>query len=176
MNRTILMGRLGGLRLSARPNALIGLALLWLLLSALGIGLLKLPVDQAILGGLIATLLHFAGELIHQLGHAWAAARTGYPMSGVRFWWVLSQSIYPKDEGDLPARIHIRRALGGPSISVVMAFLSGLLTLVLSGMPSVVWWVLLFFFLDNLLVFTLGALLPLGFTDGSTLLHYRNKP
>ncbi len=34
----------------------------------------------------------------------------------------------------------------------------------------------LFFFLDNLLVLTLGALLPLGFTDGSTILRWRAKP
>jgi hypothetical protein len=155
---------------------LIGLVVLWLLLTALGIGVLRLPVGLAILGGLIATLLHFAGEMIHQLGHAWAAARTGYPMSGVRFWWMLGQSIYPNDQGNLPARIHIRRALGGPSISVIMAFLSGLLAFALSTTQSVAWWAALFFFLDNLLVFTLGALLPLGFTDGSTLLHYRNKP
>jgi hypothetical protein len=31
---------------------------------------------------------------------------------------------------------------------------------------------LVFFFLDNLLVFTIGSLLPLGFTDGSTLLAW----
>jgi hypothetical protein len=30
----------------------------------------------------------------------------------------------------------------------------------------------IFTFIDNLLVFTAGALLPLGFTDGSTLLHW----
>ncbi|MBK7920605.1 MAG: hypothetical protein IPJ94_31005 [Chloroflexi bacterium] len=30
-------------------------------------------------------------------------------------------------------------------------------------------------FLDNLLVLTLGAFLPLGFTDGSTLLRYMNQ-
>jgi len=28
--------------------------------------------------------------------------------------------------------------------------------------------------LDNLLVFTIGAFLPLGFTDGDTLLRYMN--
>jgi hypothetical protein len=37
---------------------------------------------------------------------------------------------------------------------------------------AVTGFLLLFFFLDNLLVFTLGAFLPLGFTDGSTLLRY----
>jgi hypothetical protein len=32
-----------------------------------------------------------------------------------------------------------------------------------------------FFFLENLFVFTLAAFLPLGFTDGSTLLEWRGK-
>jgi hypothetical protein len=34
----------------------------------------------------------------------------------------------------------------------------------------------LFAFWNNLLFFTLGALLPLGFTDGSTLLKYWGQP
>lgn len=176
MSKTIFLGRLGGLTLSARPNALIGLILLWLALSAIGIGLLRLPLPSAVAGGLVAALLHFIGELVHQLGHARAAARTGYPMSGVRFWWVLGQSIYPRDEGDLPAPVHIQRALGGPTASLIMALIGGLIALALRAVGGMAWWVALFFFLDNLLVFTLGAFLPLGFTDGSTLLRYRNRP
>ncbi len=30
--------------------------------------------------------------------------------------------------------------------------------------------------IDNLFIFTIGSLLPLGFTDGSTLLHWWGKP
>jgi hypothetical protein len=33
-------------------------------------------------------------------------------------------------------------------------------------------WVAALVLLDNLLVFTLGAFLPLGFTDGSTILRW----
>jgi hypothetical protein len=36
-------------------------------------------------------------------------------------------------------------------------------------------WVLPLFSLDNLFFFTLGALLPLGFTDGSTILRWMGK-
>jgi hypothetical protein len=39
----------------------------------------------------------------------------------------------------------------------------------LGGLP---WYLALFALADNLLVFTIGALLPLGFTDGSTILHW----
>jgi hypothetical protein len=48
-------------------------------------------------------------------------------------------------------------------------------TLLLRSLGSALWWVGVFFFLDNLIVFTLGALLPLGFTDGSTLLYWWGK-
>ena len=41
------------------------------------------------------------------------------------------------------------------------------------GLP---WWLAAFVVADNLLVFTLGALMPLGFSDGSTLLRWRGKP
>jgi hypothetical protein len=37
------------------------------------------------------------------------------------------------------------------------------------------WLLATFFFLDNLLVLTLGSFLPLGFTDGSTLLEWWGK-
>ncbi|MEI2608850.1 MAG: hypothetical protein V9G20_09490 [Candidatus Promineifilaceae bacterium] len=34
------------------------------------------------------------------------------------------------------------------------------------------WWVSILFFIQNFFIFFLGAFLPLGFTDGSTLLRY----
>jgi hypothetical protein len=93
-------------------------------------------------------------------------------MSGVRFWGFLGTSLYPKNEGNLPAQIHIRRALGGPIGSLLLALIMGLLTLLLQPSGGLFYALVLFLFLDNLFVLTLGALLPLGFTDGSTLLHY----
>ena len=172
MSTTYKLGTVTGLRLSARPTAFIGGLLLWAILSGVGIGLLKLSPAAAILGALLATLLHYLADTVHQLGHAWAARRTGHPMTGVQFWWVLSSALYPPDEPELPAAIHIRRALGGPLASLILTLIAGGITLALAGAGGVLWYVALFFFLDNLLVLTLGALLPLGFTDGSTLLHW----
>lgn len=174
MTRSRDLGNLAGLRLTTAPSAIAGSLILWALLSVIGVALDLSPV-AAVVGGLIAVLLHWLGEIVHQLGHAWAARRTGHPMIGIRFWWVLSASIYPRDEGPLPAAVHIRRALGGPTGSLLLTLVAGLLALLLRPGGGVAWWVALFFFLDNLLVFTLGALLPLGFTDGSTLLHWWGK-
>jgi hypothetical protein len=37
------------------------------------------------------------------------------------------------------------------------------------------WWLALFFFLENFVVFTLEVFLPLGFNDGSTLLYWLRR-
>ncbi len=170
--REISLGHMAGLRISALPSALIGAVGLWTLLTMLGAVIIPLPIGSAIIGGLLATLAHFLSELLHQLGHAFAARRTGYPMTGVRYWFVLGTSIYPSNEPALPGRIHIQRALGGPPISLLIGLIAGVLTLFVNGLAS---WVLLFIAIDNFFVLGLGAFLPLGFTDGSTILAWRGK-
>ena len=166
------LGSIAGLRLRAQPSTIISSIVLWVLLSGAAVGLLALSPGWAFLGALVAVALHWLSVLMHQLGHALAARRTEYPMVGIEFWLLLSCSLYPKEEPALPADIHIRRALGGPIASLALSLLAGLCVLALYGGGGVLWWVALFFFLDNLLVLTLGAILPLGFTDGSTLLYW----
>ena len=98
-------------------------------------------------------------------------------MIGIRLgeWGLLGTSVYPPDEQTLPARIHIRRALGGPTGSLLLSAVAAVTALALRTVGGALWWVALFFFLDNLVVFTLGAFPPLGFTDGSTLLQWWGK-
>ena len=171
------LGQVAGLKLSAEPLAIVGTVLLLGALSAVAIGVLDLPVWQALIGGLVAVALHWVSDIAHHLGHAWTARRTGYPMSGVRLgkWGVLGTSLYPPDELALPAAIHIRRALGGPVGSLLVTLVAAAAALALRAGGGVLWWVAAFVFLDNLLLLTLGAFLPLGFTDGSTLLHWWGK-
>jgi hypothetical protein len=187
----IKLGKVAGLELSARPSAIVGFILLWVLLGGVAALLFKVPLGEAIVGGFIAVVLHYVSEIVHNLGHAWAARRTGYPMIGVRLFGVLGVSLYPQDEPPLPADVHIRRALGGPAASLLLTLVAGAIALALrpsaalGAGPSTVlragllgktpWLVAVFCFLENLLVFTLGAFLPLGFTDGSTLLEWWGK-
>ncbi|MCP4425955.1 MAG: hypothetical protein GY803_15790, partial [Chloroflexi bacterium] len=121
MNRTLRLGKAGNLKILARPTAVYGILLLWLIFSLAGWLWLDLEAGTAVLTALIAAILHFFGEFWHQLGHAWAARRSAWPMSGIMFVWVLAASLYPKDEPELHARVHIRRALGGPSASLLMS-------------------------------------------------------
>lgn len=173
MNKTYPLGSFYGLQFSFRFSALIATGILWIVLAFIG-HLLSLTWAQAILGGLVGVALHFFGETWHQLGHAWAARRTGYPMQGVEFWLLLGRSIYPADEPELPGRVHIRRALGGAPASFLLTLIAGVLVLTVRD-QTVMYWLAWFAFLENFLVFTLGAFLPLGFTDGSTLLRYWRK-
>jgi hypothetical protein len=87
----------------------------------------------------------------------------------------VSTALYPPDEPPLPADIHIRRALAGPAGSLLVTLVAGVAAYLLRSVGGTLWYVGVFLFLDNLVVLTLGALLPLGFTDGSTLLHWWGK-
>ena len=171
LNRIFIRGRLFGLEHTVLGSAILGLLLLWTLLAAGAWYLLDQPPVSAALLGLAAALLHFGGEVWHQYGHARAARRAGAPMIAVRYWLVLGSSIYPEDEPEQQPKVHIRRALGGPLASLSLAaVLAGLLLAFAPGTP--VFYLTAFACLDNLLVFGLGSFLPLGFTDGSTILRY----
>jgi hypothetical protein len=176
MPAKILLGELFGLELSAKANTIFWAAILGLGLFLVGVFFLKLTLAESLVGAIVCILLHYVSELVHQLGHAGAARRAGYPMRGVRFWGLLSTSVYPKDEPPLPGKIHIRRALGGPAVSLIFAMIWLLLVLIAVPVGGVGFWVAVFIFLDNLFVLTIGSLLPLPFTDGGTLVTWWGKP
>jgi len=171
------IGKIIGLRLSVEPLFIVGTIVLWIGLSGIGILMLDLRFSQAVVGGLIAALLYWLSEIVHQLGHAYAAHRTGYPMVGIHLgkYLFFGASLYPENEEPLPAEIHIRRALGGPISSLVFTVVTGVVALILYPGKDVLWWIVVFVCIINLLVFTIGPFLPLGFTDGSTLLKWWGK-
>lgn len=160
-----------GLRLTWKRSALVGSVLLVALLLLAGLTLIHLPPGEALLGAVIGALLYWSGETVHQFGHAWAASAVGYPMSGIRYWGLLSTSVYPPDEPPLRGALHIRRALGGPFFSFIYSVVAAVLAAVAQP-NSIFGWLMVFLTLVNVFIFTLGALLPLGFTDGSTILTW----
>ncbi len=171
MNRWQL-GKVLGVEVWFTQSSLLLSGLLWLLLGVGAAVWLKLTWGMAVVVGGTAVILHWLGELLHQLGHAWVARRVGYPMRKLVSWLVLFGSSYPKDEPPLHATVHIRRALGGPAVSLAITLIAGLLLLMLPANRSPGTLLTGFVFWENLLVFFLGAFLPLGFTDGSTLLTW----
>lgn len=175
MTKKFKIGQFAGLNVDARSSTLIAFVIIFLLLWLIAFFIISLPLGSAIIIAFIAAILHFGLELWHNLGHAFVARSTGYPMIGILFIGPLAMSRYPKDEIDLPANIHIKRALGGPVNSLVLSLILKIMAWSLRNDPNVLWWLLVFLFLDNLLVFTFGALLPLGFTDGSTISYWMRE-
>ncbi len=148
---------------------------LWLIFFLTGTYILDFTPIESIIGALFAVLLHWISDVCHQLGHAWVARQVGYPMREIRLVHILAASIYPKDEPELPAETHIRRALGGPPASFLLGLVGGIISWAVRPTGGMIYAVALFFFIDNALVLGLGAFLPLGFTDGSTLLKWLPK-
>lgn len=175
-SREYRLGRIGYLALSAEPLAVMGSLALAVVFFVVGIGVLHLTFAEAVVASFAAVVLHWISDLLHQLGHAWAAQSTGHPMVGIHFGFlgILSSSRYPPDEIELPPAIHIRRALGGPTMSLLVAALAFLVVRPLEP-GGVLGWLGVFFLVDNLFVLGLGSLVPLGFTDGSTVLHWVRK-
>jgi len=175
--KEIRLGQVATLDITADWKAVAGSLVLWVLIGAIGTLWLGLTPFAAILGGLLATILHWLSEIWHNLGHARAAENSGHPMTGIYLGegLLLGRSLYPPDEPPLPAEVHIKRALGGPTNSLLLAMIAFAVTLIVGPNGGVAWWVALFVFFENLFVFCLGAFLPLGFTDGSTILKWRRK-
>jgi hypothetical protein len=176
MNKCYSLGQIGNLTITANQTAVLGGLVLAGIYSVVGFKLFRLRPSQAIAGGLAATMLHFLSELWHQFGHARSARTSGYPMEGIHLWGVLGTSIYPADEPVLPADVHIRRAMGGPKASLWATIIGTLVAFLIGPAKGIPGMLATLFALENWLIFTLGAFLPLGFieTDGSILLRYRH--
>ncbi len=175
-SKSISIGHFAGLDFFIARQFWLGSAVLT---GVIGLGLAlfaDLSPLSALLGGLLGMGLFWLADILHNLGHAIAARRTGHPMIGIRLGFLLffGTCIYPRGEGTLPGAVHMRRALGGPILSTALGLVDIALGLLIGGTVGA--WVLGFGLL-NLLWYGLGSLLPLGFTDGSTLLFYwRNRP
>jgi hypothetical protein len=163
-----ILGSPFGVQLRAHRSVLIGILGMWALMSAIAAGVLRIPARLAAGVGLAATAVHWLSTLTHQGGHALAAHQTGHPMKGTTLWWVMSRSVYPRNEPELPPEIHIQRALGGPIANTALGILFGLLVAVLPRRTPA-WWLALLGLLENLFVFGAQVIVPLPFNDGGTI-------
>src|SRR5947209_5898633 len=115
----IRVGRVLGMEISLAQGFALGTVAVLVVFWMLGIVVFQRRPANALVGAFALTLLHWLNELVHNYGHYRAALSTGFPMDGVRLgtresFSVFGTSVYPKDEQELSARVHIRRAVGGP--------------------------------------------------------------
>jgi hypothetical protein len=169
--------RVAGMQVDLAPGFYVATVILLAFFIVLGIALFHRGPANAIFGAFVLVLLHWLSETWHNFGHHTAARWTGFPMDGVRLgstegMGLFGTSIYPEHEGDLSAAVHLRRAMGGPASNALLAAVGALATMVLGLTGSHFSWVGIVFTLENFLVFGLGNFIPLGFNDGSTLLHW----
>jgi hypothetical protein len=158
--------------LSLFTAALTAIGLSWLAARQM-----LLPLGSALLAGTLLTLISIASDWLHQMGHARAAHATGYPMRGIEFVFaVFSVCRYPADEPPLSRAVHIRRALGGFWVNLIVAIVLAPYAMLAWMQGGVTGWVLGWTALFNLGgVFI--AFLPLDIpgvfsTDGGILLRY----
>ena len=177
MSQERAIGTVNGLNLSVEPMFYVGSIVIWVGMSIASGMMLGLSTVMAAIIGFVALVLYWISEIVHQLGHAYAARQTGHPMVGIRLgkFGVFSTSLYPQDEGVLPAKVHVRRALGGPIGSLLFGLVMGVLALLLNSAGGVVQWLAFYMVILNVGLFAFGPLAPLGFTDGSTLLEWWGK-
>lgn len=167
--KSIQFGKMFGLQISFIPLLFAGIAFIWIALSLAGYFVFDIPLGKSIGLGFVAMFLHYLLELIHSLGHAIAAKWTGYPMIEIRFgvYGFYAQTLYPKNELELPSSTHIIRALGGPIANLILSFI---LFATLSLWQGNWHWVGMFVLLDNL-IYVVQVFIPLGFNDVSTILR-----
>lgn len=133
------------------------------------------PLDSLI-AGVLAMLLHWILDIAHQYGHKLAADFTGHPSIGLRLWGILSETLYPANEGPLPPKVHIRRALGGPIMSVLVGILLLLPSSWMWAQGGMAQFLSGFMLLLSFGALGFGALLPLDSKwltiDGGTIWRY----
>lgn len=169
-----------GVTTSVSLLSLLTAALTVIGLSWLAARQMLLPLGSALLAGVLLTLISLASDWLHQMGHARAARATGYPMRGIEFvFTVFSVGRYPADEPPLPPAVHIRRALGGFWVNLLIAVVLAPYAMLAWMQGGVTGWVLgwtALFNLGGVLISFLPLDLPGVFaTDGGTLLRYWKK-
>ncbi len=174
-NRTYTLGKVLGLKVTIEASAVVAGFVLWAVLAVLGKEFLALTGPDVVVGGGLLVLMHYGLGFLHQFGHALAAAQTRHEMVGMHYWLLLTRSIYPYNEPPLSAKVHIQRAKGGPIASAIVSGILGVLSLLLIPVGGLVLEMVVFLFLDNLLINTLGALLPLPGMDGGTIKYWQGK-
>jgi hypothetical protein len=164
-----------GLELTATRSAVVTYAALACVGAVAASRRWRLSTTSSVGAGLLVAALHAAAVLFHHGGHATAARCVGHPMRGVRYWGPLATSVYPSDEPPLPPTVHLTRAAGGPVASLLLALAVAASSARLRVRGGLGADLARFVVFDNLCVLSLGSLLPLGFTDGSTLLEWGRR-
>jgi|GEM_PF-1541017 len=179
LRRSLWTGDLGGLRVIIKGSAVVASLILWLVLSGFAIVVMEQSLLFGVFSALVALAFHWVNVWVHHQGHYAAGVAMGHPLRHVVAFALIALDVYPPNEPTLPARTHVRRALGGPMVSVAFTGVLVGIAVPWFALAGSVWWPFLFLIVDNTLINVLGAMLPLKWigieTDGDTLLQWWGK-
>ncbi|MDX1599938.1 MAG: hypothetical protein R3191_00330 [Anaerolineales bacterium] len=165
------LGSIGGVQIIAERSVIFPSLVLW----ASALIVLWVALDLRLLPALgwatAALAVHWTSIFVHHFGHAAAARLSGHPMQALILTGPLGRDQYPEDEPELPVRVHAARALGGPIASLTAGGAVALWLLSADAANLTLRIVVGFGAAESLLVLGVGVFLPLGYTDGSTLLN-----
>jgi hypothetical protein len=114
----------------------------------------------------IYALIGLTTLFIHSIGHILSGKIAGSAMDSLLLTATRQVNMYEGDQSQYPPRVHITRALGGPSGNLLAGLVGLLLIVVLSATPPLIFWTV-----ANL-GGGIGALAPVDSVDGGTIMHY----
>lgn len=120
------------------------------------------PVEARIVYGIVYGLLIVTLLFLHIVGHTLSSRWVGAPMDENHITPILIRTTYHDDPPDLPKRVHLGRAVGGPLMNITVGLFTLLIWSQVGGQ------ILLFFVLANL-VLAGFILLPLPTIDGEVI-------
>jgi Zn-dependent protease/CBS domain-containing protein len=169
MGDTIILGRVGGIRIGINWSWLVIFALItWILAASVFPSQNPgLSTSAYVVMAVAAALLFFGSLLLHELGHAVQARRDRVEIEGITLWMLGGVA---KFRGELPdAGAELRIAVAGPLVTLVLGAVCVLLA-VAAQLPDAIDAVAAWLGYTNLflLVFNLLPALPL---DGGRVLH-----
>lgn len=112
--------------------------------------------------GVIFGALLIAANTVHSIGHILSGKMVGAPMDELLVTASRHVNIYRNDPPDLPSRVHLGRALGGPVLNIAVGIMVLIVGLVIGSAG------LLFFSVANL-GFGISALIPVPSFDGEVI-------
>ncbi len=119
-------------------------------------------IGTRLIYGVLFGILLIATNSIHSIGHIIGGKFVGAPMDELLITASRQVNIYRNDPFDLPSRVHLGRALGGPVLNTTIGVI---LLIVALGIGSAG---LMFFGVANL-AFGIGALAPFPSLDGEVI-------
>lgn len=163
----IQIGRLWGVALQATPIAWLSPAIFFTLHFLLNLFNTQLTLNQRLTQSLLFTIVVELASIIHALGHILSGKLVRSPMDALLITATRYVNIYEGDQSQIPSRVHIGRAAGGPLINLIAAALAYLL--ILTPAQAALTPAFAERFLSINLFFGLGGLLPLPSIDGGVI-------